>query len=310
MTTVLFHSDFDPPEVWKNCLARQLSDLEFRVWPDVGVEEDVEVALVWKPPAGMLKKLPNLKLIVNLGAGVDAIVDDPSLPEGVPITRLVDPEMGRMMTQYVLLAALRHHRDFVAFERARERRQWHYIHPRPTSEVRIGVMGLGHLGSQVAQELRRQGFDVAGWARSRKALPEVESFVGQEELGPFLQRSDILVVMLPLTAETDTLLDQSRLAMLPQGAKLINVGRGQLLDEHALVEALRNGHIAEATLDVFREEPLPPEHPFWSMDQVLVTPHLASVAVPETAAAQVADNICRAQAGEAVLNRVEPGRGY
>lgn len=307
---LLFYSPFDDPADWGKHLRDAVPGLDFRVWPDVGRPEDIEAALVWKAPEGELRKLPNLKLIINLGAGVDSIVKDRSLPAGIPIVRIADPEMSRMMAQFVLAAVLRHYRDFVSFARAQKERRWHYIHPREAPTCSVGIMGLGNLGAMAAQELTRQGFRVAGWARSPKAIDGVESFHGRDGLALLLARSEILVVMLPLTPETDGILGAEALARLPHGAKLINVGRGRLVDEDALIAAIRSGQIAEATLDVFHTEPLPADSPLWDFDQVLVTPHLASVAIPRTAARQVAENLRRLSAGEPLLNVVDPLRGY
>lgn len=307
---LLFYSQFDDPADWGRHLCDAMPGLDFRVWPAVGDPKDIEAALVWKAPEGELRKFPNLRLIINLGAGVDSIVKDPTLPEGIPIVRIADAEMSRMMAQFVLAAVLRHYRDFVSFARAQRERRWHYIHPHEAATCRVGVMGLGNLGGMAAAELVRQGFRVAGWARSPKALEGVESFHGGAGFAPFLARSEILVVMLPLTRETEGILDAKALALLPRGAKIVNVGRGQLVDEDALIAALRSGHVAEATLDVFRTEPLPPDSPLWDFDQVLVTPHLASVAVPRTAARQVVENLRRVSAGEPLLNVVDPRRGY
>ena len=244
---LLFYSQFDDPADWGKHLRDAVPGLDFRVWPDVGRPEDIEAALVWKAPEGELRKLPNLKLIINLGAGVDSIVKDRSLPAGIPIVRIADPEMSRMMAQFVLAAVLRHYRDFVSFARAQKERRWHYIHPREAPTCSVGIMGLGNLGAIAAQELTRQGFRVAGWARSPKAIDGVESFHGRDGLALLLARSEILVVMLPLTPETDGILGAEALARLPHGAKLINVGRGRLVDEDALIEAIRSGQIAEAT---------------------------------------------------------------
>jgi glyoxylate/hydroxypyruvate reductase A len=307
---LLFYSQFDDPADWGKHLRNAMPGLDFRVWPDVGEPGDIDAALVWKAPEGELRKFPNLKLIINIGAGVDSIVKDRSLPPGIPIVRIADQDMSRMMAQYVLAAVLRHYRDFVSFARAQKERRWHYIHPREAPTCSVGVMGLGNLGAMAAQELVRQGFKVSGWARSPKRIDGLESFHGKDGLAPFLAKSEILVVMLPLTPETDGLLDAKALAKLPHGAKLINVGRGRLVDEDALIAALRSGQIAEATLDVFREEPLPADSPLWEFDQVLVTPHLASVAIPRTASRQVAENLRRLQNGEPLHNVVDPQRGY
>lgn len=307
---LLFYSEYDDPEDWGRHLRDAIPGLDFRVWPDVGDPGQVEAAIVWKAPQGELRKYPNLKLIINLGAGVDSIVQDRSLPAGIPIVRIADPDMSRMMAQFVLAAVLRHYRDFVSFARAQKERRWHYIHPREAPTCSVGVMGLGNLGAMAASELARQGLKVAGWARSPKSIEGVESFHGKSGLAPFLARTEILAVMLPLTPETEGILDAHALGLLPRGAKLINVGRGRLMDEEALIAAIRSGHIAEATLDVFQTEPLPSDSPLWAFDQVLVTPHLASVAIPRTAARQVAENLRRVKAGEPLINVVDPQRGY
>jgi glyoxylate/hydroxypyruvate reductase A len=174
----------------------------------------------------------------------------------------------------------------------------------------VGVMGLGELGGRAAADLVRHGFQVLGWSRTPKRIEGVECCAGDAALEGFLARAGILVVMLPLTPSTTGLLDARRLAMLPQGAAFVNVSRGPVVDEAALLAALRSGAIGEATLDVFAVEPLPEGHPFWAMEQVLVTPHLASIALPASAAAEIAENIRRVRAGQAVLHRVDAGRGY
>jgi len=291
-------------------LRRLMPDLEVRVWPEVGDPAQIESALVWKAPEGELAKCPNLKLIVNLGAGVDSIVADRSLPAHVPIVRIADPEMSRMMAQFVLLAVLRHHRDFVSFERAQRERRWNYIHPKETRDTTVGIIGLGNLGAVAAAELVRQGFAVRGWSRTPKSIEGVTSFHGEAGLPKFLDGLRVLVAMLPYTPQTDGLIDSRVFSALPRGACFVSVGRGRTVNEDALVEALKNGQVAEATLDVFREEPLPPAHPLYSFAQVLVTPHLASVAIPRSAAEQVVENIRRVREGRPLLNRVDPARGY
>jgi glyoxylate/hydroxypyruvate reductase A len=307
---LLFYSEYDSASEWQSAFAQAEPELEFRAWPQCGDPAEVEAVLAWNAPAGFYRQFPRLRLIVNLGAGVDAIVRDPTLPAGVPVTRISDPAMGRMMAQYVLAAVLRHFRDFGAFERARERRAWQWIAPREARECTVGVMGLGQLGSMAACELARQGFRVLGWSRTPKTLPGVEGLAGDEALPAFLAQCEICVMLLPLTPATEGLMDARRLAMLPRGAKLVSAGRGRTVDERALVAALRSGHVAEATLDVFHEEPLPAGHPLWDLPQVLITPHLASIAIPRTAAAQLVDNLARVRRGERPANVVDPTRGY
>jgi len=218
--------------------------------------------------------------------------------------------MNRMMAQYVLLAVLRHHRNFATFEHASRLGKWEYIHPRSTADRSVGVMGLGQLGSSAALELARQGFKVRGWSRTPKSLPGIVSFHGDEGLHSFLSKTDILVILLPLTRSTRGIVDAAALTTLPRGACLINVGRGPLVNENALIEAIDAGQIGEATLDVFDVEPLPAQHPLWQRQQVLITPHLASIALPQSGAAQVIDNLNRLSNNLPLLNLVDRDRGY
>ncbi|WHP30246.1 glyoxylate/hydroxypyruvate reductase A [Trabulsiella odontotermitis] len=309
MSTLVFYSEFDSFDEWSALLAPYLPGVTICRAEMVQKTDDVHYALAWKPPRGFFAPYRNLKLLVNLGAGVDSLVGRDDLPD-IPIIRLSDPDMARMMAGYVLFAVLRYARDIPAFERAQREQRWHYLHPRDPSGIRVGVLGLGELGAYTARELARQGFDVRGWSRSQKEITGIRCRSGLESLNDFLSQSDILVVMLPLTPDTTGLLSAERLAQLPPGAAFINVSRGAIVDQAALTAALRSGQIAHATLDVFDREPLPPHDPLWRMENVLITPHLASVAIPASAARQVAENIHRAARGEPVTNQVFPARGY
>jgi glyoxylate/hydroxypyruvate reductase A len=306
---LLFYSEPDDPRAWQVALQNHLPDLEIRIFPDVGDPRDIKYALVWKPPTGFFAPFSNLALVINLGAGVDSLLGRTDLPP-VPITRLFDPNMARMMASFVQMAVLQHARDIAKFERAQRQGSWHYIHPRDPSEIAVGVMGLGELGGRAAAELARHGFQVHGWSRTPKQIEGVACTAGEGALDEFLGRSEILVCMLPLTPATAGLLNAARFAALPRGAAFINVARGAVVDEPALVAALQSGQIGEATLDVFATEPLPPGHPFWAMDNVLITPHVASIALPASSAAEVAANIRRVRAGEAVLHQTDLARGY
>jgi glyoxylate/hydroxypyruvate reductase A len=308
--SLVFYSQVDNADDWRTALHAADPALAFHAWPACGPFDEVEAVLAWKAPPGFYRQFPNLKLIINLGAGVDNIVRDTTLPAGIPITRISDPEMGRMMGQFLLTCVMRHFREFGTFERARAERRWAYVHPRETRECTVGMMGLGQLGAVAAAEFVRQGFRVLGWSRSPKVLPGVETFAGMDALPAFLAQSEICVLLLPLTAETENLMTAERFAQLPRGAKFVSAGRGRTVDEDALVAALRSGQLAEATLDVFHEEPLPPSHPLWGFPQVLITPHLASVAIPRTAAAQIVANLQRVRDGERPAHEVEPARGY
>lgn len=306
---LIFYSDFDDPEAWKQTLTGELPDLDFRTDPAAGDPADVHYALVWKPPAGFFARFPNLKLVTNLGAGVDSLVGRADLPD-VPVSRLSDTGMVSLMTSYVLFSVIRYARDIHLFEKAQRRGEWKYVHPRALSDIKVGVLGLGELGAPSAQALANLGFDVRGWSRNLKAIDGVKCSAGPEVLDAFLADIEILVVMLPLTPETRALLDARRLGLLPRGAKLINASRGAVVDEAALIAALQSGQIAEATLDVFTVEPLPKGHVFWTMENVLITPHLASITVPEAAAREVAESIRRVRRGLAPLHLVDARRGY
>lgn len=306
---LLFLSREDPADVWRDELRRRLPALEVRVWPDVGEAGSIETALVWRPPPGELQRYPNLRVMFSLGAGVDGLLADPTLPD-VPLVRMVDGSLSDGMCTYVLTAVLRHHREFDRFARAQRRREWAHAFPHQARDRRVGVMGLGELGRAVASTLVGQGFPVAGWSRRAKEVAGIASFSGEAGLGPFLARSEILICLLPLTAATRGILDATTFAALPRGAFVINVGRGGHLVEADLVAALDSGQLAGATLDVFDEEPLPGASPLWDHPNVLITPHVASYCDPRTAADGVADNLRRLAAGEPLLNVVDRSRGY
>lgn len=310
MGSLVFCSDFDDFATWKTALQAQLPGLKIIHSSEIDRPEDIHYALVWKPPEGFFGPLKNLRLIINLGAGVDSLVHRQDLPAGIPITRITDSQMARMMAGYVLFAALRHARDIPFFEQAQRLGEWAYRHPRSPEDTSIVVLGLGQLGAKAAYELQRQGFKVTGWSRSPAQIEGVECLAGIETLDAVIGRADILVLMLPLTPQTRQILNRERLAKLPEGAAFINVARGALVDQAALTDLLKSGHIGAATLDVFEREPLPAADPLWSMPNVLITPHLASVAIPSSSARQIAANILRVSAGESPDNIIDPSRGY
>lgn len=305
---LLFYSQFDDPGEWRDVLKSELPSLDFRVYPEIGNPEDVRYVLAWKPFPGFFEPFPNLSLVVNLGAGIDSLAGRADLPD-VPIARLSDDGMIALMKSYVLFSVIRYARDIPDFEQAKRLSEWRYIHPRPLHRIKVGVLGLGHLGSAVASALANLGFAVHGWDHVEKTIAGVECHFGRAR-DEFLSQVEILVNMLPLTTHTKGLIDASVFNTLPKGAKFINASRGPVVDEPALIEALRSGQIGGATLDVFWTEPLPADHPFWQMENVLITPHLASITVPETAARDVAENIRRVRNGHEPLHLVNPSRGY
>ncbi len=307
---LLFKSEIDRADLWAEALGGCAPDLEVRIWPEAGELSEIEYALVWKPPQGLLKSYPNLKLIFSLGAGVDHLTSDSELPEGVPVLRMVEPGLTAGMTEYVVMSVLMHHRRMVDYAGMQRDRVWEVLPTPLAADRKVGVMGLGVLGADAAAALAGLGFDVAGWSRSPKSVPGVAAFHGADQLEPFLARSEILVCLLPLTAETGGILNARTLALLPRGAALINVGRGELLVEEDLLPALDAGQVTAATLDVFASEPPAPEHPFWTHPRVVLTPHCASITVPDSGARAVVENIRRFEAGEALLHVADLGRGY
>ncbi|WP_189992499.1 2-hydroxyacid dehydrogenase [Thalassobaculum fulvum] len=310
MPAVLFRSPNDSSAAWRKSLSERIPGIDFRADPDIGDPADVEFALVWKVPAGYLKQFPNLKAICSLGQGVDHIFADPELPRGPHIIRLVDPWMGRAMAEWVLLQVLRFHRQGPEYEELQRRREWKSLPAPETSTRRVGILGLGALGAEAATTVAALGFDVAGWSRTRKSIPNVKSYAGPEEFDAFLARTDILCGLLPLTPETRNLMDAELFAKLPKGAYVVNSGRGQQLVEADLLAALDSGHIAGASLDVFQVEPLPTDHPFWTHPKVQVWPHVSAQTNADSGADQVAENIRRVFAGEKPINEVDPDRQY
>ncbi len=307
---LLFLSDFDDPVAWRKALAAAAPDLEFRVWPEAGDITEIEVALVWQPPPGLLASLPQLRLVQSLGAGIDHLLADPELPRTVPIARLVDPSLTRQMVTYVLLAALDHHRDMAAYRAASARGEWQPVLPEDPTACRIGVMGQGAIGGAAAAAFAALQFDVAGWSRSPKAVPGVATYHGKDGLEAFLGRSDILICLLPLTHDTAGILDARLFARLPRGAYVINAARGAHLVEADLLAAIDGGHLSGAWLDVVHTEPLPADNPLWQHPAITLTPHIGGWVLPASAAATVVENLRRARAGERIDNMLDLPRGY
>jgi len=307
---LLFYSKVDDPEEWAAALRQAEPSLEVRVWPELGDVADIDAALVWRPPTGMLASLPGLKVIFSLGAGVDHVFAGTELPANVPVVRLVDPALTSQMVEYAVLAVLHHHRRMDDYRAFQGRGEWHQLPAADTAARRVGVMGLGEIGSAIAHTLAGFGFAVAGWSRTPKALNGIESFHGVDQLTPFLARCDVLVCVLPLTPETTGILDAQAFAALPDGAYVVNAGRGGHLIEEDLIAALESGHLSGAWLDVCQTEPLPPENPLWRQANVTVTPHIAGWVLPRTASEQVIQNLRRVQGGEPPRNIVDPARGY
>lgn len=296
---------------WREMLDREHRGIEVRLYPEeTGDVEDITAALVWAPPDGLLASLPNLKLIQSLGMGVDHIFKDPELPTDVPVARIVDPDLVARMSEYCVHSVLHYHRDADRYDRYQKEKRWKQV-PYPAANTRrVGVMGMGEIGADTARKLKVLDFNVAGWSRSLKDVPGVSSFHGEDGFRHFIQRSEYLVCLLPLTAETEGILNKDTFAMMPKGGGIINAARGGHVVDDDLIAALDDGTLDFAKLDVFREEPLPEEHPFWSHPKIRVTPHNAGITNPESAAAQIVENYRLVNRGQPPNNIVDPARGY
>ena len=297
-------------DAWVREFRRHAPDLDLRVWPDTGQPSDITFVLSWKAPHGILKTFDNLKCIASLGAGVDHVLEDPDLPKTVPVTRVVEPSMAQYMREYVVMAVLNYCREWTFFQNRRAEAVWRPKLARIADMTTVGIMGWGQLGKAVGRSLDFMGFPVIGWRQTHQVDPDARLFHGPEAMDAFLGVSQVLVCLLPLTRNTRGVLNQRTFSKLPRGAYVINVARGEHLVEPDLLAALDSGHLSGACLDVFLQEPLPAEHPFWRHPSITVTPHISSITNPKKVVPQVLDNYRRIQAGEPLLHRVDPDRGY
>ncbi|MDX2154928.1 MAG: glyoxylate/hydroxypyruvate reductase A [Hyphomicrobiaceae bacterium] len=303
------------PEPWLRRFSERLPGRRIMLAKDAGGDPaSFRYAAVWKPEPGLLARFPKLEAIFNLGAGVDALLKDPALPK-VPLVRVVNDDLTRRMTEYVVLHCLMHHRRQRMLDAAQARASWEAKDQWAASAVRVGILGLGELGRDAAEVLQRIGFQVAGWSRSRKAVPGIASYAGPDELPAFLSRTDILVALVPLTPDTVAILNRKLFESLARDGALgapvlVNAGRGGLQNEADILACLDDGTLGAATLDVFHEEPLPSSSPFWRHPKVTVTPHNAADSDPDAISDYVAGQIRAYEAGEPLRNIVDPARGY
>jgi glyoxylate/hydroxypyruvate reductase A len=291
--------------------------LDLRIAPDVGQAEEIDTALAWQPPRGLLATLPNLKLIVSVGAGVDALLQDPMLPD-VPLVRFVDPDLTGRMAEYIALQVLYHHRRMGEFRELQSQRVWTALPEPAAREVRVGLMGLGVLGMAAAAALRPFGYRLRGWSRAPKCLDGLATFSGAGELDVFLAETDILAVLLPLTPETGGIVNRGLLRKLSRtgrspllpGPVLINAGRGGLQVDADIAAALDAGELYAASLDVFETEPLPAASPLWLKPRVVITPHQAAESAPAAIARYALRQMRASNSGAALENLVDRRRGY
>ena len=296
---ILFACPHHDPDAWVPLLQAAMPGCRISVWNPEGPPSGAQAALVWRPPAELFAHETGLHTLFNLGAGVDALLKMPEIPPHVRIVRLEDAGMAVQMAEYALYALLRVARDFEAFDQAQARQHWDTRDGTRQADWPVGVLGLGQVG-----------YPVAGWARTPREIPGVEVYAGREALPDFLARTRFLINVLPLTPDTQDILNRDTLSRLLPGAHLVNVGRGEHLVEEDLVAMLEEGEIAGATLDVFRTEPLPADHPFWRDPRVHVTPHIAARTLRDESIAQIAGKVAALMRGEAITGVVERGRGY
>jgi glyoxylate/hydroxypyruvate reductase A len=303
------------PKSWDQLFRTLAPQRDIRLWPEGrGDPSEVGYACVWKPPQGLLRSYPNLKAIFSLGAGVDDLLADPLVPN-VPVVRIVDADLTMRMTQYVVLHVLMHHRRQRLYDSQQRMRIWHDHELPPASEVTVGIMGLGELGAPAAITLQRLGFRVLGWSRTKKDIVGIETHHGASGLEPFLNRTEILVCLLPSTKATRGILDLQLFRRLKsdgamRGAYLINAGRGDLQVDGDIVLALEEGTLAGATLDVFPSEPLPITSPLWSHPKVTVTPHNAAQSSPRSIVSNILRQIDRLEIHMPLEHVVDRKRGY
>ncbi|MCE8041562.1 glyoxylate/hydroxypyruvate reductase A [Halomonas daqingensis] len=309
---ILLH--IDDIEAWRDALAERLPGAEIVTADDpADKRRDADYLAVWKPPEALLAEQTRARGIVNLGAGVDALLSNSALPAGVPIVKLRDAGMAELIGDYVRYGVLHFQRDFDRYRRQQANREWHEHNVTAKRDWPVGVLGLGAIGARVAAMIAADGFPVHGWSRSPKSLEGITCHHGDEGLVELLSQVRTLVLLLPGTNSTRHIINAAALAALPEGASLINPGRGSLIDEAALLAALgegeQEGRLRGAILDAFPEEPLPESSPLWRHPRIWVTPHMAGPTPLDEAVDQVAEAIRAFEAGDEVES-VDPEAGY
>lgn len=302
---------FGSREEWKQWYAAEMPDLDVRFWPDTGDRADIDVIACGWLPEGEFSSFPNLRVIVSLTAGPDHILYDPAVPKHVPVVRAAVRTGDAMMNEATVMHVLRHHRNLPAYAAAQQRREWLELPRIPARERKVGVMGLGDIGMAAAKALSAIGFQVAGWVRTpRSPIGDIDVFAGRDQFPAFLARSEILVNLLPLTAETEDILDAKAFAALPAGAALINLGRGAHVVDNDLLAALDSGHLAAATLDAFRQEPLPKDDPLWAHPKITIMPHASRYIDGRPMVPSICDTVRRLRAGLPLERVIDRDKGY
>lgn len=289
-------------------LAAQLPDVDIQCWPKITHPEKVNLVVAWRQPDNCWQQFTNLKAISSLGAGCDGLLTDPYLPKNIPITRIVDEGLAEQMAEYVLAAILQIKCRFNDFFKLQPQKKWHSLERLVIKKVT--VLGIGAIGDKVACRLQNNGFTVTGWSKTAKKNKSYQTMHGNEALIDALSHADFVVSTLPFTNETKYLLNKNMLSFMSKHTWLLNVGRGQVVNEQDLLSALDNQQLAGAVLDVFQQEPLPVKHPFWQHDKVIITPHISAITDQKAVLAQIVTNYKNLQAGKPLINLVNIENGY
>lgn len=295
------------PSAWIKNMKEIDKEIDIQVFPDIVNKEKITTVMLWQHPKGILNEFPNLKLICSMGAGVDHILSDEAIDPSLPITRIVDEKLTFSMTNYCIMGILNYHRRISRFNQLQESKVWDMSSPE--IDIHVGVLGVGELGGDVVEKLQFMNFNVLGYGNSPKVKLTYPYFYG-EQLDDFLQKVNVLVCLLPLTAKTENFLNIDFFRKCKKGTYLINVARGSHLVENDLLTAIEEGYISGAMLDVFRKEPLPQDHPFWEAENITITPHIASVTNPKAAAPQILENYNRMLNNQPLTNLIDRQKGY
>lgn len=307
---VVFVAQDPKPERWTAPIQKLLPGAEVHVWNPDGTAIDADYAIVWQPPAELFDREQKLKAIFNLGAGIDGLLTVPNLPPNLTIVRLEDAGMSVQMAEYVLHQLVEASREMEIYREQQREGTWKIHRPIKRTDWPVGIMGLGQIGKRVARTLADLDYQVFGWARSEHQLDNITTFAGRQNLPDFLKHTRVLVNTLPLTDETRNIIDYDVLAQLQPGAVVINVGRGEHLVDEDLLKALDDGLVARASLDVFRKEPLPSDHPFWTRKDITITPHISARTLREETLEQITGKIRDHANGRPITGIVDTSRGY
>jgi len=300
---IVIASQLQNVSVWARAIQKVDKSISVLAFEEVSDPASVEFVLAWNQPEGILGRLPNLKTVSSMGAGIDHLIKDKSIGPQVNIVRIIDPLLSQDMFEFVLATILTHLRILPFYRENQLQTIWEKKLYRRISDIRVGIMGTGIIGAHVARKLMDAGFSATGWGRSAEKTPDgIKKYCGNEQLGEFLNSCNVLVALLPLTSETRGILNYKTLKLLPQGAMVINIGRGGLIVDEHLIQLLDEGHLDRACLDVFHQEPLPTDHPFWSHPDVFITPHIASLTHPDSVAQQIVENYYRTINNQPLIN--------